>query len=83
MVRRTDGGCAGACWGAGDVAGVSLMKGLSEKVSDEALDPLEDDGNASRVPSREPSGVRRMGCGAATGARVNRPNELRTLGAAR
>jgi hypothetical protein len=58
---RTSGGSARACWGVGDVAGVSLMDGLSESVSDDSLDLLDDSGNESRVPSGEPSGVKMAG----------------------
>jgi hypothetical protein len=82
MAGRTDGGSVRTCWGAGDVAGVSL-NGLSEKVSEDTLDPLDDDGNELRVPSGEPSGVRTAGCSVVVGARVNRPCELRIRGAAR
>ena len=44
----------------GDVAGVLFVKGLSENVSDDGLDPTEG-GRELRVPSGEPSGVKAAG----------------------
>ena len=41
--------------GAGDVVGVSDGSGLSEKVSEDGLEPPEDGGNELRVPVGEPS----------------------------
>jgi len=61
MVGRRCGGSAKASWGAGDVAGVSSVKGLSENVSDDGLDPIEDGGKDTRVPFGEPSGVKMAG----------------------
>jgi hypothetical protein len=73
---------AGGYWGAGDVAGVSLMNGLSENAIDDGLDPPEEGGRESRVPSGEPSGVKMAGCSVAADVRVNRPCALRSRGTA-
>ena len=54
-------GSAGASWGAGDVVGILFVKGLSENVSDDGLDLIEEGGRELRVPSREPSGVKTAG----------------------
>jgi hypothetical protein len=43
------------------VAGVLLVNGLSENVSDEGLDSGVDDGGESRVLLGEPSGVKTAG----------------------
>ena len=79
----TGGGSVGTCCGAGDVAGVSSMNGLSEKVSEDTLDPLEDGGNESRVLSGEPSGVKTAGCNVTVDARANLPCRLQIHGVAR
>jgi len=80
MVGRRCGGSAGASWGAGDVAGVLFMKGLSENVSDDGLDPTEEGGRELRVPSGEPSGVKAAGRSVVADVRVNRPCVLRIRG---
>ena len=51
------GGAGAGCIGAGDVAGVSSRKGLSENVIDNGLDPVDEGGNELRIPDGEPSGV--------------------------
>ena len=65
------------------MAGVSLINGLSENVIDDGLDPPEEGGRESRVPSGEPSGVKTAGRSVVVGGRANRPCWLRSRGAAR
>jgi hypothetical protein len=62
------------------VAGVLLANGLSENVSDDGLDPIDNGGSETRVPSGEPSGVKTFGWSVVADVRVNRPCELRSLG---
>ena len=82
IVGRVGGAGAGGYWGAGDVAGVLLMNGLSENAIDDGLDPPEEGGRESRVPSGEPSGVKTAGRSIAADVRVNRPCVLRSHGPA-
>jgi hypothetical protein len=65
------------------VAGVLLANGLSENVSDDGLDPIDDGGNETRVPSGEPSGVKTAWRSVVADVRVNRPCELRSRGVVR
>ena len=51
------GGGGAGCMGAGDMAGVSSGKGLSENVIDNGLDPVDEGGSELRVPDGEPSVV--------------------------
>ena len=83
MVGRRCGGSAKASWGAGDVAGVLSVKGLSENVSDDGLDPIEDGGKDMRVPFGEPSGVKMAGRSVVADVHVNLLCELRSRGAVR
>ena len=83
IVGRVGGAGTGGYWGAGDVAGVSLINGLSENVIDDGLDPPEEGGRESRVPSGEPSGVKTAGRSVVVDGRANRPCWLRSRGAAR
>ena len=63
------------------MAGVLLANGLSENVSDDGLDPIDNGGSETRVPSGEPSGVKMFGWSVVADVHVNRPCELRSLGA--
>jgi len=65
------------------VAGVLLANGLSENVSDDGLDLIDDGGNETRVPSGEPSGVKTAWRSVVADVRVNRPCELRSRGVVR
>ena len=58
-------GCMGAGDVAGDVAGVSSRKGLSENVIDNGLYPVDEGGSELRVPDGEPSRVNIACCGCA------------------
>lgn len=57
IVCRLGTGNVGGSSGAGDVAGVSSGRGLSENVTDDGLDPIDEGGKELRVPGGEPSGV--------------------------
>ena len=61
------------------MAGVLLANGLSENVSDDGLDPIDDGGSEARVPFREPLGVKIFGWSVVADVCVNRPCELRSL----
>ena len=63
------------------MAGVLLVNGLSENVRDDGLDPIDNGGSETRVPSGEPSGVKMFGWSVVADVRVNQPCELRSLGA--
>jgi hypothetical protein len=66
------------------VAGVSLINRLSENVIEDGLDPPEEGGRESRVPSGEPLGVKMAGHSIlAANVRTNQPCVLRILGVAR
>ena len=82
IAGRVGSAGVGARWGAGDVAGVSLMNGLSENVSEDGLDPPEEGGKELRVPSGEPSGVKTAGRSVVADVRANRPCVLRSRGTA-
>jgi hypothetical protein len=64
------------------MAGVLLVKGLSENVSDDRLDP-EDGVKELRVPSGEPSGVKTAGRSVVADVHTNQPCWLRTFGVVR
>jgi hypothetical protein len=82
MGRGSD---AGGC-GAGDVAGVLrllLGRGLSEKVTDDGLDSIEESGDELRVPAGELSGVKMAGRSVVATLRLNWPLEFRKCGIVR
>ena len=64
------------------MAGVLLMNGLSENVSEDGLDPPEEGGKELRVLSGEPSGVKTAGCSLVADVCENQPCVLRNHGMA-